>query len=91
MAERLPNAQRWTTLYQLRRTRGWTRIQLAENIGCSHGLVCDIEAGRLRVSEMFIDRACHVFGITDTWDLERTVPPAQRSMRTGRLRAKAAS
>jgi len=81
----------WMALYQLRRSRGWDRHRLAAEIGCSYRLICGVESGRLRVTEQLIDRLCGVFDITDTWELERTLPPAQRAIRAGRLAPKVAS
>ncbi len=91
VASRLPNPQRWDGLYKLRRARNWDRRRLAHEMGCSLSTVCGVESGRYRVSEQFIDRACQVFGITDTWELESTVPPVQQSRKPGRLPHKAAS
>lgn len=86
MAPPTQDHQPWTELYRLRRSRSWTPQQLAHQIGCSYGLICDIEAGRARVTAGFIDRACAVFGIANTWDLEQTVPLGQRGKRASRLK-----
>lgn len=91
MAIRLTDGQRWNTLYRLRRARKWDYYRLARELGYSYQHVRDVEVGRQRVTEQFIDRACAVFGIADSWELEQTVPAGQMSTSAGNLRKPVAS
>lgn len=36
-------------LFEIRKQRGWTQLDLAKHLGCSRGQVANIETGRSRV------------------------------------------